>query len=110
MADVELVEVGQRPHFGNVDVADAVAGVDVEAVFCGEAGCADEALELAGLVCADGVGVGAGVELDDLSPDAMSGVYLLQVGVNEGADDDFCGGKFADDALEPLGVGSISTV
>jgi hypothetical protein len=67
----------------------------------GEAGGADEALELALLVFAGGVGEGAGVEFDGIgAPSCAGGFDLLGVGLDEEADADAGGLEAADGGLE----------
>ena len=83
-----------------ISVIDAVAGIYQEAVAAGETGGADEALELALLVLAGGVGEGAGVELDDIGAELAGGLDLLGVGLDEEADADAGGLEAADGGLE----------
>ncbi len=86
MADVQLVEVRDGADFGDVDVIDAVAGVDDEAERVGLRGSDAEALELIGAGGAVvGVGVGAGVQLDPGRVQFLRQVDLVLVGVDEEA-------------------------
>src|SRR5271166_240991 len=84
----------------DVLVIDSMAGIDAEAVLGGEAGCADEALELALLLLAGGVCKCAGVELDGFGAEGAGGLDLLGVGLDEEADADAGALEAADGGLE----------
>ncbi len=48
MPDIELVQMRDGPHLGDIDVVDAVAGVDDQAGAVGQRGALAEAREFGG--------------------------------------------------------------
>ncbi len=106
VADVEGADVGHfLDVFADVGVVEAVAGVDAEAKFVGVRGGVGVARDF--LVAGAGggsVGIGPGVELDNLGAGAVGGVDLGEFGVDEGADADFRGVEIADDVAQAGGI------
>ena len=83
VADVEFDDFGDGGDGRDVGVGEAVAGVDFEAEGFGEVRTFGEADEFVGVACFRAVGVGAGVEFDDVRADVGGGAELVFVGVNE---------------------------
>src|SRR5262249_8169470 len=84
VADVQLVQVRDGANLGDVDVIDAVTGIDHEAKRVTLRGADAESLEFVrprgGVI---GVGVGAGVQFDPRSAQLGGEIDLMLVGIDE---------------------------